>query len=338
MFVVACFYLHTTWTQSEKPDVSPYRTEYNPWFKFNTFQRGFRNEPIKLSLDSLEAKPRKWWDRQDSLVFAQMLMKTGNYELSTYYFDNLKVNYVSETDFWWDRLVLHYVQREYNSCLRFINEGKPGLVQFGKVWFFKKICDAKLRSLKDEKWYKTQSVLEWQTDSTLLLLDKESPEFIEKVITPLENLRFVLEKIVRYIHEEDPVIARTCLEMGRIINFYISHTQAYIALSLGRHYNNWDKEILEEIKIVKAQLVQKKYRIPVFRKYFPRIEYWRFDYEVLKEKRIYAKTDTQKRVPPQLIKKSEEKELPINESVILLIGIGLMFVILLLVLKPAKKK
>jgi hypothetical protein len=322
--------------QEEQP-VSPYRSEYNPWFKLGTFKRGFKNETLRLHLDSLESKPRKYWTREDSLKFADVSMKTGNTELASYYFDHLLINFDTEEDIWWNRLVLHFIQREYNSCVSMIRQQEPGLVEFTRSWFFKKICDAKLRSLKDDKWYKQESVFSWEVDSSIMLLDKDGPEFREKVIVPLENLSFVLEKIIRFVHADDEVLARTCFEMGLILDAYISPTQAYIAMCLGRNYDKWDKEILQGMKDAKAHIVEKKYRIPIFRKNFPRIEYWRFDYEMLKEKIIYERNDTAVKTTPVLFKPGEKKEISFNSQVIIVIGVTVIFISIIFFLKTGKK-
>lgn len=317
---------------------SPYRSEYNPWFKFNVLYRGYENEPLTLTLDSLESKPRKYWNRTDSLKFAQTSLKTGNIDLAAYYFHNLKVNYDTEEEYWWNHIIVHFLNREYNTCIQVIKLAEPGVFEYSKLYFFKQICKAKLRSLKDEKWYKTEGVLSWKVDSSLLLLDKDGPEFREKIIIPLENLRFVLEALIRHIHDNDEVIARTCLEMGWILETFISPTQAFIAMSLGRHYDKWDKEILSNIKRVKAELVRKKYRIPIFRKYFPRIEYWRFDYQMLKEKIIYEKNDTAVLQKPVLMKPKKKVEVSFPTEIIVISGLIIMIVLLILFLKTNKKK
>lgn len=320
-------------TDDESQIKSPYRSEYNPYFEFGTFKRGFKNETLKLNLDSLDQKPRKLWNRADSLEFADLSLKTGNTELAEYYFEHLKIDFDKENDTWWNRLVLHYVNRQYNSCIGMIRTEEPGLVEFSKLWFFNKICLAKLRALKDEKWYKTESVFSWQIDSSLLAIDKESDEFQEKIIVPLENLNFVLEKLVRFVYDDDEIIARACYEMGIILKTYVSPTQAYIAMCLGRNYDKWDKDILAGVKEVKAMLVEKKYRIPIFRSYFPRIEYWRFDYDMLKEKIIYARNDTILKTAPALNKEIEKKGFEFNSAIIVFTGIALIFLIVLIVLK-----
>jgi hypothetical protein len=317
---------------------SPYRSEPNPWFQLPVFNRGYQNEPLKLTLDSLESKSRKYWSRSDSLKFAQTSMKTGNLELSSYYFHNLKVDYETEETFWWDDVVVHFLNREYNTCLQTIKNTQTGVLERSRLFFFKQICEAKLSSLRDEKWYKTESVLDWEIDSSIMLLDKDSPEFREKVITPLEDLSYVLEAIIRHVHDDDQVIARACLEMGLILDAYISPTQAYIAMSMGRHYAIRDKEILANIKRVKATIVQKKYRIPVFRKYFPRIEYWRFDYQMLKEKIIYEKNDTTTLRKPNLMKEKEGASVPFPAELIVIIGLSIIIVCLILFLKVNQKK
>lgn len=321
---------------TEEKASSPYRTEYNPWFKLGTFKRGFRNEILKANLDSLDQKPRKFWTRSDSLEFADISLKTGNTDLAEYYFEHLSVDFEKENDVWWNRLMLHYINREFNSCIGMVRNEEPGLVQFSKLWFFNKICHAHLRALKDEKWYKTESVFSWEIDSSILLLDKDGPIFHEKVITPLENLRFVLEKIIRFVYDEDEIIARACFEMGIILNTYVSPTQAYIAMCLGRNYDKWDKEILQGMKDTKAILVEKKYHIPIFRANFPRIEYWRFDYEMLKEKIIYERNDTVIKTSPDLRKEVESKGLSFNSSLVIFCGTLIIFLTVILILKPRK--
>ena len=329
----------TSFGQESQRDLieSPYRNEYNPWFEFNVFKRGYKNEPLAKVLDSLEATPRKYWTRSDSLIFAQTSMKTGNFDLAAYYFDNLKVNYKQEEEFWWDQLILHFLNREYNTCIQVITKAEPGVVEFSKLYFFKKICQAKLRALRDEDWYEEESVLSWEIDSSLMLLDKDDPEFHEKVIEPLENLRFVLEKLIRHIHSDDEVLARTCLEMGWIIEAYISPRQAFIAMSLGRQYDTWDREITENIKRIKAVIIEKKYRIPIFRQYFPRIEHWRFDYQVLKEQIIYERNDTVVRTKPVLRKDIPEKDFMLSPELLIPGGVAVMFLAVLIFLKTRKK-
>lgn len=317
---------------------SPYRSEYNPWFQFQVYKRGYKNEPLKITLDSLEQKSRRYWTRTDSLKFAQISLKTGNLELAGYYFENLKVNYSTENEFWWNRVMVQYFNREYNTCISTITAAEPGVLERSKIYFLKKLCQANLSLLGDAKWTKTHKILDWEIDSSLTLIDKDSPEFHEKIILPLENLSFVLQAVVRHIHAEDKVIARACLEMGLILETFISPTQAYIAMSLGRHYDKWDKDILANIKRVKATIIQKKYRIPNFRKYFPRIEYWRFDYQMLKEKIIYQRNDTIALKKPILMKAKEQSKRNNFPSQLILIG-GLLaiFLSLLLLLKTKKK-
>ena len=317
---------------------SPYRSEHNPWFEFKVYKRGYKNEPLKLTLDSLEQKSRKYWSRPDSLIFAQISYKTGNLELAGYYFDNLKVSYQNENEFWWNRVMVQYFNREYNSCIATITSAEPGVLERSKIYFLKKLCQANLSNLGDSKWTKTHKILDWEVDSSLLNIDKDSPEFHEKIIVPLENLSFVLQAAVRHIHAEDKVIARACFEMGLILEGFVSPTQAYIAMSLGRHYDKWDKEILENIKRVKATIIQKKYRIPNFRKYFPRIEYWRFDYQMLKEKIIYQQQDTTSLNKPVLMRqKQNETKSTFPSQLIFLSGLVLLFLALLFFLKTGKK-
>ena len=83
-------------------------------------------------------------------------------------------------------------------------------------------------------------------------------------------------------------------------------------------------------------MLEKKYKIPNFRKYFPRIEYWRFDYNVLKEKKIQNK-NRKKKEKPVLTKKVEKREFPFDPDLIVVFGIAFVFLMVILFLRPKKK-
>jgi hypothetical protein len=316
---------------------SPYRAEYTPYFKLNTFKRGFSNDSLKIALDTLESHPRTSWSRYDSLQFAQISLQTGNLALSRYYFDQLNVDYHDENDFWYDVLMIHYLKGDYKGGIDLIRHDSPMIIEHSKLYFFEKILLAKIEQEKDSKWYKSNQIFNWEVDSSLNSLEKDGEEFNTGVIQPLRNLEFVIDKIVAFVHEDDPVLANACREMGHIIQGHLSLTQAYIAYSLGRHYNKWDKELLADLKDVKAQMTQKKYKIPNFRKYFPRIEYWRFDYQMLKEQIIVAKNDTNVYVQPQTMKPEEEPMIKFPTQLIVIGGLILFMVLIAILLKTKKR-
>ena len=316
---------------------SPYRTEYNPWYKLTTFKRGFHNDTLTNILDDLEAKERKYWTRLDSLEFAEASLHTGNIPLSEYYFDRLSLDYETDGDFWWDQMSIYIINKDFELGIESIHKSSPGILEFSKIYFLDRILLAYMANEKNSKWYKTGNVFNWEVDSTLFDLDKKSQRFQEEVIDPLKNLDFVLKELIHFIHEDDPVISKACFEMGIIFENYISLTQAYISYSLGRQYNKSDKELLKSVKAVKVRITEKKYKIPNFRKYFPKIKEWRFDYEVLKEKTYLQQTDTIPAVRPVLMVPTDEVELPFRTSeLIVVIGIFLLFILVLLFLKTKK--
>ena len=317
---------------------SKYRTEYTPYFIFGKFERGFFNDSLKIALDKLEETPRNQWSRHDSLTFAEISLQTGNTNLAHYYFEHLDVNYKTEEIYWYDHLMVTYLENNYKEGLSEIKKSSPMILEFSEIYFFQKIFEAKKEAKDDTKWYKTNKVLNWEIDTTLFSLDKESEEYKESVIYPLENLEKALKKIVTYVHEDDQIISSVCREMGHIIEAHLSLTQAYIAYSLGRHYNKWDKELLADVKAVKAKMNEQKYKIPIFRKYFPRIEYWRFDYGILKEKVIFDRTDTvEYQIPPTMKPKPEEKEEVIPSQIIILAGISIFILLVIIFVKSRSK-
>ena len=315
---------------------SPYRSEYTPYFELSQFKRGFSNDSLKKALDTLEAKPRNIWLRSDSLKFAQISLQTGNRSLAKYYFNELKVDIDKEERYWYDQLMIPFLDKKYDQAQKRIRKESPMVLQFSRIYFFEKIIEAESKQKADDKWFKKGVVLNWPIDSTLNTLDKTSKEFKDKIITPLQNLQFVLKRIIAHIHEEDPVIANTCQEMGHLIEAHLSLTHAYLAYSLGRHYNKWDKDLLADLKAVKGKMTEKKYKIPNFRKYFPRIEYWRFDYKMLKEKVIFEKNDTTTYIAPNTMKPKPEENLSFPYQYIIIAGIAIFFLLILFFIRTKK--
>ena len=315
---------------------SPYRSEYTPHFELGQFKRGFSNDSLKRALDTLESKPRTIWKREDSLTFAQISLRTGNKALARYYFKSLNVNLHTEERYWYDQLMIPFLNKQFDIAQKKIRTESPMVLQYSKIYFFEKIIQAELKQKADEKWFKNGVVLNWKIDTSLNSIDKSSQEYKDKIIDPLTNLQFVLKILISHIHEEDPVIASTCREMGHIIEAHLSLTQAYIAYSLGRHYNKWDKELLADLKAVKAKMTEKKYKIPNFRKYFPRIEYWRFDYQVLKEKVIFEKNDTTRYIEPSTMKPKPKETLTFPYQYLIIAGVALFFVVILLFIQTKK--
>lgn len=322
-------------SDSTSRHLSPYKTEYNPWFKLTKYQRGFESDSLKLYLDALEAKPRPEWTRLDSLNFAETLMKTDRWDMSMYYFDHLNPDFDQDERYWWNREIGYILMKNYDEGIEQIHISSPGIYKFSKIYFLDQFLKAYINNEKDSKWYKTHSVLDWPVDSTLFGIDRSSERYKNEVIIPLTNLDYVLKLLVHFIHSDDPVLANACHEMGKIIESHVALSDAYIAYSIGRQYNNWDKDILESIKKVKAKLSEKKYKIPIFTRYFPLIESWRFEYEVLKEKLI-RKTDTVKVIEPVLMLPKPEEKIPFPAELIVIVGIAILMLLIIFFLKSKK--
>ncbi len=316
-----------------------YKTEYSPYFKFNTFKRGELKYRLAERLDSLTSKSKRTWTRVDSFNFAQANLLMGNNELAEYYFNHLDVNPKKHQTENFHHLISHYVFGEYQEGLNKIYQLYPRVVTYSKIYFIKKMFEARTRLEKNKNWYKTDGdVFKFRFDPTIGNVKKNSNRFNNEVVIPLKNASYILETFVLYIHENDPVIACAFNNVGEVLEKYVSLSQAYIAYSIGRQYNKKDKKILENIKKVKAKLTKKHYRIPNFRKYFPKIEKGRFDYEILKEKIYEEQIDTITKHKPKLIEKKKDLiKLPFNKDYIVPIGLAVIFLMVLIFLRTRKK-
>jgi hypothetical protein len=315
-----------------------YHTEHSPYFKFNTFIRGGLKYKLSERLDSLNSKSKHVWTRKDSFNFAQANLLMGNYELSEYYFNSLDFNPKYHQNENYHHLIAYYVYGKYQTGLKRIYKLYPRVITNSKIYFIKKIFEARVKLEQDKNWYKIDGdVFKFKFDPTIGKVKKNSNRFQNEIVIPLKNATYILELFVLYIHKDDPIIACAFNNMGKVLEKYVSLSQAYIAYSIGRQYNKRDKKILENIKKVKAKLNKKHYRIPNFRKYFPKIKKNRFDYKILKEKIFEEQIDTIPKYKPQLIdKKDEPINLPFNTDYVIPIGLIVIFIMLLLFLKTRK--
>lgn len=314
---------------------SPYRKERNKHFEFGVFKRGYSSDSLKLILDKLEQKRKQKWNRSDSLNFAKTTAHAGNYKLAGYYFSYLNPSLKKEKEYWWDYIMVYVMNEKFTTAIEKVDIDVSGIYEFSEIYFLKRILIGKINQQKNNKWHKTNSVLEWNADSTL---QEGTTVFQTSIINPIVNLDAVLKRFIHHIHEDDPIISRTCFELGIIMENYFSMSQTYVAMSLARHYNKRDKEILANIKRVKSKLLFQKYKIPNFRKYFPRIEYWRFDYDILKEKVIESKKNKTLQAPVFYGEKKKKIILPFNPDLISVFGIAFIFLITWIFLRSKRKK
>jgi hypothetical protein len=317
---------------------SKYKAEYTPYFKFNTFFRGEDAQVLKIRLDSLSNKNKDNWTRNDSLSFAKTNLLAGNTKLAEHYFSNIvidpKLNYEDNLH----DLCAIYVSKDFSKGIGKIKRNYPRIIQYSEKFFLKNIFDAQDSLAQDPSWYKTNPTIFYlKIDTNLLFVEKNSDRFNNEVIIPLNKATSVLKLLVFYVHEDDPVIARSFNDIGVVLEKYVHLSQAYIAYSIGRSYNKRDKEILENIKRVKSKLVNKNYKIPNFRKYFPKIKQGRFDYEILKEKIILGKNDTIVKHKPIVRAKEVKRKLPFPAGILIPIGLLFLFFIILFFVKTRKK-
>ncbi len=318
-------------TSAQTFQMERYDTEYSPYFKFRFFKRGEKSEIIRQELDKLEQIDKVNWTFDDSLKFAEISLKTGNTELAKYYTDHLS----SHNPVNWSLLklsvIICYTQKDIPRTKQLVDMHFKDARFQSEDYFLKKI----LLSIDPDENADQPILGIW--NEKLTTLRKGSAAYKEKIISPITNARNALEFYVFYIHENDPRLANCFNELGLVLQNKVSLNQAYIAYSIARTYNKKDADILENVKRIKAKHIKRNYNTPNFRKYFPRIEYWRFDYEILKEKIISEKNDTIPKFTPNLVGPTNLIETPFPKDVIIPVGFIILIILILIFTKPERK-
>ncbi len=324
-----------------QPDSSTYKIkhtlkkEYSKHFKFDIFKRGLNNSIITTRLELLSNKLKTEWTKTDSLSFAQTNILAKNYELANHYYSNLSIDPKLEQAQNIDRLCLGYILKEYDKSIEKLETDYPNIEPLSELYYFKKLFAYQDSTNGKSNWHKSnQSVFTFKIDSNVWVNRKNSNE----IIKPIINASTSLQKLVFYINDNDQIISRAFRDIGNTLEDHVSLTQAYIAYSLGRNYNKSDKQLIEDLKRIKAKLIKKNYTIPIFRRYFPKTKKGRFNYEILKEKITKEQNDTIPKYIPNFESDEKKIELPFSPDFLVPIGFLFIFILLLLFLKTKKKK
>ena len=313
---------------------SKYNKEHNPYFTFNTFQRGIKSEILAKELDVFKQKDKDSWTVSDSFRFAEISLLTQNFELSHHYLSHLEKSNHPNKKVVYLLLIDCYIENKFDIADSIMTKHFTNADNHFENTF-KNILHAKQVGHTND----SINYIDNLRIATNVIIKKGNKEYNTRVITPLKNAREALTYFVMYIHKDDPVIGKCFNEMGLALEKNVSLNQAYIAYSIARIYDRKDEEILENVKRIKAKHVHKNYNTPNFRKFFPRIEYWRFDYEILKEKIITNNNDTIPLSKPSLIANNKNNfKLPFPFPIEALIPIGILFIFLFIIIFTKTKK
>ena len=310
------------------------KKEHSKHYHFDVFTRGLDNYNIGNRLDSLTKKSRSNWHKSDSLSFAQTNIMAKNYELANHYYKNISIHPIKEYADNLNDFTLGYITKSHQKTYLKIKNDYPKIEKNSELYFFKKLLKFQDSINDHPNWYKSkQAVFTFNIDSNIWVNKKNKDQYIP----PIKNAEKALNQLVFYIHDNDYVISRAFRDIGVILENHVSLTQAYIAYSIGRNYNKNDNLLIDDLKRIKAKLINKNYSLPIFRKYFPKTKKWRFDYEILKEKIIKEQSDTIVKHIPNFKSDKIKIDLPFAPDLIMPFGFLIIFILLIIFLKTKKK-
>lgn len=304
-----------------------YKNEPGQQFQFEKFQRGFEPEEVKKELDHLVKKDKNDWNVNDSLLFATSLLKIGNSLKAAVIFNKIPSPFIRDMEILQFKLMAFEKTQNFGLAINLIEELAIRFPYDQMKWeIWKKMLQARA-TIKNGKKIDFKDF-----DFVPEILNLNESQKIEIV----EEINSLLHFMIQFYEDNDKIIARLCFDMGVILRDHFSYTQAYIAFSLARNYDKKTSLILKKLKEVKGEMSANKYKLPAFRRYFPRIKKGRFEYSILKDKK--NNKDSSLNEPVQLMKPKDEKKelLPYNQNIILAIGCLVILLLSLIILRTKK--
>ena len=308
-----------------------YKTEPGQIFQFDEFQRGFDPEQVRNDLQQLEQKDKSDWNLQDSILFAKSLLKVDRALKSAIVFNKIASPFIRDKETLKFKLMSFEKTQKFGLALSLLEELSIRFPEDEIQW------DIWARMIKARTSIKNGEDPDFAKNN-LIQMSRLNKVKENQLINYLSEVNKLLHFQVHFYEDQDKVLAELCYEFGLVLKDRVSYTQAYIALNLARNYDrSLGSDILTALKEVKAHMSQKRYKIPPFRRYFPKIKKSRLDYEILKEKKRATKTDSNLNEPVKMMQPPKKKKdlLPYNRN--LLFG-GVFLIILILVLLFVRSK
>jgi len=310
---------------------SQYKKEKIEYFEFKPFERSFIG--VDESMDSLNKKPGVEWGFQDSLQFIINIAKIGEHaraynELKKFHLHDVSNNAAAHI------AMIYQLNDRFDLALRWLQNYKPESrheILAKKMWM--DMLDLR-QDIKDYKRKSKYADLFYIYDRTSYTEEEKKGEIFEReVLDPLRAGEVILSFHVRYIDNNDPVLAKFAAQMGDVIHQHLSLTMAYVAYSLARNYDK-QAEYSKKIKYVKSEIDKENYEIIPLKKFFPKKVKSRFSYEYIKEKKEEEKVQRYK-LPA--FKEKQEVNIYTTKGFIILVGLALILIFVIFAIKTKKR-
>lgn len=305
------------------------REQKTPDFKFEPFERNIHiSEGLDNEIMSLKLKSSEDWTGQDSLIYGLQLVLLHKYEASLNFILRTQYDTITDTE------KIHLIQESF-----FRNQAYKALQtslllekgnEFNRVLSYRLDVVQALIFNKEGLWDSNSSKL--FPEIIGLKREKRTRQELISIANDLDTALRIF--VVQLNRQSNEIVSEAYEEFGDFLLENFTESNAYIAYSLSRYYYNRNKSVSSKIKELKSVMDEKKYILPSFRKIFGKIQPGRFNYELLKEKKI--EKDTVQKPVMQVPKKKQNDLLPkYNGELIILIG---FFIILLSVILFVRTK
>lgn len=302
-----------------------------PNFSFHTFElRAQISDSLDAEIRTLDIKNNSAWTRNDSLLYGlELILLNRNQEALNYI---LRVDYLEVRD----QEKLHLIQKCLLLNKAYEKLEKSLLEELRLYPDLSPVLSYRIKVARSLTFYKNDL---WESDKSLIfphLISKTKKNTSRKQLNTIaENIDAALRIYVEHLtSESNEIISEAYEEFGDFLYANFTESNAFISYSLSRYYYNRNKTASSKIKLVKKEMDSLNFILPSFRKIFGKIQPGRFNYEILKERKV--EKDSVEIMEIKAPKKKENDLLPkYSTELIILFGI---FIILLLVLLLVRVK
>lgn len=322
---------------------SPQKKEDTYHFSISKFER--QPKPPKYLMNYFEEianKPQPSWTQVDSLYFAFKQVHLMNFEHALSIFYKLEVDTIKEP---------HALRLYHTTLLQTKRyEGLKVLNIFDKLVdnqimerekIRKRLVDVYILQ-KRKKWSSKDSVIfPILKDTAMYELRNSKLKLKEQLIPLAKNIDEVLRLFVILNDSRDIILSQAYEEFGDFQNKHFYITNAYLCYAISLHYNSNEGAIQKSHKI-KAEMSEKNYLLPSFRKTFGKIIKNRYQFPE-SSNNMSSNNDSSTVNKTNVIDKHSESDkkkdyLPwLDTDLFIVFGLGLLLILVLFLLRTKKK-
>lgn len=245
--------------------------EHRPYYQLKEYPRGYDKDSMLMALDALLNKPIRTWNNTDSLDYLFTLMAIEDYDKAHENFNAFgRINPRNVDEFHLIQFMFSY-KRMFDKALQWLEREKREFPDSREIINFRIRLHKVEEMIIKGNWTDEDSIMfPILNDQRWNSYKKGSDDYLLHTIPLIQSLDIALRNETKFEFNSNRSLAVAFYEYGIFLEKHLSTTDAFIALSIARHYDKFNARITEKYRETRSLMNKRKYIFPSIRELFPK--------------------------------------------------------------------